>query len=72
MRSGLGLFYDDLIVGLDSLLEWAYPGFGFDYSECYEDLEGASIMCFVPFLRWSARVNQLQFEHDYTERIKEE
>ena len=32
-------FQDDLSVGMESLLERAWPGKGFDYSECFEDYE---------------------------------
>lgn len=29
-------------------------------------------MGLVPFLRWPSRVNQLQFEHEYREKVKVE
>ena len=33
------LFLVDLIFEVESLLEWAWPGHGFDYSECFENEE---------------------------------
>ena len=33
------MFSADLIVGIDSLLEWVWLGKGFEYSECFENIE---------------------------------
>lgn len=44
------LFLEDLIVGIDSLLEWPWPGKGFDYRECYENIEEGRKLGRVIFL----------------------
>ena len=66
------LFKTDLIVGLESLLEWAYMRDGFNYNESYDDPEEAAVMRFVPFMTWPNRVNQEQFEEDYKQNIRNE
>ena len=46
------LFHDDLIVGIDSLLEWAWSGQGFDHSECFENIEEGRARGKFGFVWW--------------------
>ena len=46
------LFDKDLILNVDSMLEWAHPGWAFDFSEGYELEEEGIEMGIVPFVYW--------------------
>ena len=52
------LFPKDLIVGIDSLLEWACPGKGFNYSEYYADEDEGEVQGKFGFIWWPTRVER--------------
>ncbi|GLJ38446.1 hypothetical protein SUGI_0782900 [Cryptomeria japonica] len=37
---------------MESILEWAVPGAGFDICECVENFHQIAEIDFVPFVRW--------------------
>ena len=46
------LFEEELISNMDALLEWAHPGWAFDFSEGYEDEEEGREKGVFPFVNW--------------------
>ena len=60
------LFLTDLIVGVESLLEWAWLGLGFDYSECFENKEEGKTRRRLGFLWWPTGIDKVA----YREKIK--
>lgn len=52
------LFEQDLIFGMDFILEWAHSGHEFDFGECFESQIIVEELGFVPFLQWPNMVNQ--------------
>ena len=56
------LFHDDLIVEIESLLDWAWSGKGFDHSECYEDYEEGLKKGRVGFLWWPIGVDKEMYK----------
>ena len=50
------LFAEDMLVGLDSILEWSVPGIGSDFVECFEDEDEGRQFGYILFLRWKVRL----------------
>lgn len=49
---------DEWLLGLNSVLEWAIPGAGFDVNEGFEDPVLAELHGLVPFMRWLMGFNR--------------
>ena len=46
------LFEEELIPNMDALLEWARPGWAFDFSEGYASEEEGIEKEILPFVNW--------------------
>lgn len=57
------LFDNNLLSGLDSILEWSVSGIGFDFSECFKDENKGRWFGYIPFLRWEAKVDKISLYH---------
>ena len=69
------LFVEDMLGGLDSILEWSIPGIGSDLSECFEDEDEGMCYGYIPFLRWRAKVDKpslYKVAKDSWENLQEE
>jgi len=44
-------FDEEILLGMDSILEWAVPGLGSDISKCYKDEGDAKQYGLIPFIR---------------------
>lgn len=51
---------DEWLVGLNSILEWAIPGEGFDVSECFLDQQMVDLHELVHFMQWSTDFNRVK------------
>lgn len=52
------IFEDAMLEGLDSILEWAVPGVGFDYLEGFVEAKDADEFGIVSFVRWIGKVDK--------------
>ena len=48
-------FVEDMLGGLDFILDWSVPGMGADLAECFEQEDENWQFGYVPFLRWCAK-----------------
>lgn len=56
------LFDEELLGKMESLVEWAVPGQGYDVSEGIEDMDEATEEGLLPFVRWRKRVDREEYK----------
>ena len=52
------LFAEDMLGGLDYILDWSVPGIEADLVECFEQKDEGRQFGYVLFLRWRAKANK--------------
>ena len=52
------LFMDDMLGGLDFILDWSVLGMGVDLADCFELEDENQKFGYVPFLRWRVKTDK--------------
>ena len=58
------LFDENMLGGLESILEWSVPRAGYNFFECFEDEDKGRWFGYITFLRWKARIDKQSLYHE--------